>query len=289
VCDLLYFAKKVPSVPMQRRMQLAELVAARRTWPKRVSWRGIFVKAMAMLSGRRPELRRAYMKWPLPRLYEHPAVIANITFEREYQGENGVFVGRIPQPELLSLAEIDARIQELKTTPVEQVPEFRMQLFLSRMPLPIRRFIWWVGLNFSGLYRSWYFGTFAMSVVAAFGASSLHVLSPLSTTMNYSPFEVDGSIDVRLAYDHRVFDGAVGAQLLGALKLGRPLDELLRFVCSFGGALDVAPAFDAEASDRLAGLSDAIDDLLRPARLDSDDDARGDIWIRPGADHRAKM
>ena len=50
VSDLVYFAKQVPSVPVERRMHLAEVVEARQRWPKRVSWRCIFTKAMAILS-----------------------------------------------------------------------------------------------------------------------------------------------------------------------------------------------------------------------------------------------
>jgi hypothetical protein len=214
----LHFAKKVPSVPVQRRMQLGELVAARRTWPHRVTWRSIFAKATSILSARHPELRRAYMKSPFPRLYEHPKVIANIAFERDYKGAPSVFIGRVPQPQLLSLGEIDRRIRHFQTAPINEIPDFCTQLFLSRWPWPIRRLVWWVGLNVSGLYRSWYYGTFAVSVVAALGASSLHPLSPLTTVMNYSPFDADGSIEVRFVYDHRVFDGAMVARFLSELE-----------------------------------------------------------------------
>jgi hypothetical protein len=55
-------------------------------------------------------------------------------------------------------------------------------------------------------------------VVAPFGASSLHVLSPLTTTLNYGTFLPDGSLDVRLVYDHRVLDGATVARALGHLE-----------------------------------------------------------------------
>ncbi|MFL5329061.1 MAG: hypothetical protein ACJ8C4_09100 [Gemmataceae bacterium] len=218
ICDLMHFAKKVPSIPMQRRMALGELVAARRTWPRRLTWRCIFAKAMAILSERRPELRRAYMKSPFPRLYEHPFVIANIAFEREYRGDTCVFIGRVPLPQRLSLADLDRRISEFQTNPVRDIPEFRTHLFLSRWPWPVRRLVWWVGLNVSGLYRSWFYGTFAISVVAALGSSSLHPLSPLTTILNYSPFANDGSLDVRLVYDHRVFDGAMTARFLSELE-----------------------------------------------------------------------
>src|SRR5262249_6079809 len=95
---------------------------------------------------------------------------------------------------------------------------FQRTLRLSRRPFLIRRFIWWCGLNLSGLYRAWFFGTYGISVTANFGAASLHQLSPLTTMINYSTFESDRSIDVRLTYDHRVIDGATAARALVAIE-----------------------------------------------------------------------
>jgi pyruvate/2-oxoglutarate dehydrogenase complex dihydrolipoamide acyltransferase (E2) component len=66
--------------------------------------------------------------------------------------------------------------------------------------------------------------------VAAAGAAGLYVLSPLTTNINYSSFEPDGSIDVRLTYDHRVLDGSMVARTLVALEevlRGAIRDELL--------------------------------------------------------------
>ncbi|HZU36958.1 MAG TPA: hypothetical protein VFA18_13650, partial [Gemmataceae bacterium] len=45
--DLLHFAQKVPSVPVQRRMNLAAVVAARNVAAPRPSWCAIFTKAYA--------------------------------------------------------------------------------------------------------------------------------------------------------------------------------------------------------------------------------------------------
>jgi hypothetical protein len=61
VCDLLHFARAVPSVPTQRRMQLADVVEARRRRAERVSRCAIFIKAFGIVAAARPELRRAYL------------------------------------------------------------------------------------------------------------------------------------------------------------------------------------------------------------------------------------
>ena len=157
------------------------------------------------------------MKFPVARIYEASAIIANIAFERDHDGAKCVFIGRVPQPELMSLAELDKELHDFQNQPVKDVAVFRNQILLSRFPWPIRWFLWWFGLNVSGLGRQWFFGTFAVSATAALGASSLHPLSPCTTILNYSPFADDHSLDVRLIYDHRVTDGA---------EIGRMLSEL---------------------------------------------------------------
>ena len=218
VCDLLHFAKKVPSIPMQRRMRLANVVAAREAATTRVGWCPIFTKAYAIVSAARPELRRCYMPFPFGHLYEHPATIASVGIEREYEGEPGVFFGRVPCPEVLRLVEIDALIRYYKTAPLDKVSGYRTMLRVSKLPAPVRRFVWWFGLNARGLYRACFFGTYGISVVASLGAAGLHLLSPLTTTINYGTFEPDGSLDVRVAYDHRVMDGGTVARAMAHLE-----------------------------------------------------------------------
>src|SRR5438132_10843399 len=95
VCDLLHGALSVPTVPVQRRMRLAEVVAARAAHPLRPAWSAIFTKAYARVASALPELRRAYVKFPWSHLYEYPVSVACIAFERDYCGEKVVFIGRV--------------------------------------------------------------------------------------------------------------------------------------------------------------------------------------------------
>ena len=57
ICDLMHFAKKVPTVPVERRMKLGAVVMARRQAEPRPSWCAIFTKALAFTAASRPELR----------------------------------------------------------------------------------------------------------------------------------------------------------------------------------------------------------------------------------------
>src|SRR5262245_20875602 len=84
VCDLLHFARQVPAVPVERRMDLAAVAAARRLARPRPSWCALLTKAYSFVSALVPELRRAYLPFPRPRLYEHPIPVASIAIERRF-------------------------------------------------------------------------------------------------------------------------------------------------------------------------------------------------------------
>ena len=49
------------------------------------------------------------------------------------------------------------------------MPAFRKMLRATRLPLPLRRLLWWIGLNV-GRQRANYFGSFGVTSVAAYGA-----------------------------------------------------------------------------------------------------------------------
>jgi hypothetical protein len=218
ICDLLHFSQKVPTVPVQRRMHIAPLMAARRQAFPRPSWCSLFTKAYGMVAAARPELRRAYLSIPWPHLYEHPTSIASVAVERRFGDEDAVFFVQIRGPDSHSAEQLDDYIQECKTLPIDKVGTFRRTLRVARLPRPVRRFLWWLGLNLSGYKRARNWGTFGVSVYSSLGAESLHPLSPLTTALNYGVIADDGTVDVRITYDHRVLDGSGIARALAELE-----------------------------------------------------------------------
>jgi hypothetical protein len=225
----MHFAARVPTVPVQRKMKLTEVAAARSACPNRPSWVAVFLKAYAGVANDLPVLRRAYLGLPWPHLREYPKSVASVAVERVYPDEPCVFFGRISDPWRMSLPEIDSRIREYAEAPVESVRLFRKMLAFAAWPRPVRRALLWLGLNLPRT-RPGQFGTFGLSVYSSLGAESLHPLSPLTTTLNYGIVEPDGTVWVRLIYDHRVFDGAVVARALAKLEemLNGPILEELR-------------------------------------------------------------
>lgn len=208
----------VPSVPVQRVMQLAPVVEARAAVAgERPAWAAIFAKAYALVADEMPILRRAYVKLPTPRLYEYPISTASIVVERDFGDEMVVLTMLIWDPARLPVAEISRMIKHAKTVPVEEVKHFKRMLDLARWPMPLRRAIWWLGLNI-GRQRGNYFGSFGITVYSGLGAESLHPLSPLTATLNYGVIGKDGMVAVRIMYDHRVLDGSMVARALERLE-----------------------------------------------------------------------
>jgi hypothetical protein len=68
-------------------MRLPEVVLARAALLTRPSWYAIFAKAYAIVSARRPELRRSYMALPWARLSEHARNFATTAMVDRTSGE----------------------------------------------------------------------------------------------------------------------------------------------------------------------------------------------------------
>src|SRR5689334_15027724 len=83
VADMMQFAAAVPCATVERLMDLSALAAVRRAGTPPPSWTALFVKAYALVAARTPALRTSYLKFPWPRLYEHPFSVATVSVERE--------------------------------------------------------------------------------------------------------------------------------------------------------------------------------------------------------------
>ena len=217
VADLMHASIGVPFVSLARPLQIRSLLEARAQAAQRPGWAAIFVKAFALVAREQPVLRTLYVNWPRPAFYELPRSVAMVAIARVEDGQDCVLPQKVTAPDEMSLAEVDAQIRHAKEAPIEQVPAFRKILRTTRLPLPLRRLFWTIGLNF-GRQRANYFGSFGVTSVAAYGPGQLHALSPGPFVLSYGVEKPDQSIDIVLRWDHRITDAALIARALIRLE-----------------------------------------------------------------------
>src|SRR3984893_3909456 len=217
VADLMHASIRLPFVSLTRPLNVRQLLEARALAAQPPGWAAIFVKAFSLVAREQPVLRTLYAKWPWSSLYELPRSIAMIAIARVEDGEDCVLPQKIIAADAESLIEVDTLIRHAKDAPIGEVPAFRKILRVTGLPLPLRRFMWQVGLNF-GIQRANWFGSFAVTSVAAYGAGALHALGPGSFILSYGVVKQDQTIDVVLRWDHRITDAALMAKTLTRLE-----------------------------------------------------------------------
>jgi hypothetical protein len=217
IADLMHASIRVPFVSLTRTINLRPLLEARAQAAGAPGWAAIFVKAFALVAREQPILRTLYVKLPWPGFYELPRSVAMVAIARSVDGEECVLPQRITAPDEIALIEVDALIRQAKDAPVNEVPAFRKMLKITRLPLPLRRLLWAIGLAF-GRHRVKFFGSFGVTSVAAYGPGELHALSPGPFVLSYGVVRPDQTLDVVLRWDHRVTDAAPMAKALTRLE-----------------------------------------------------------------------
>ena len=217
VADLMQASIRVPFVSLARPLNVRPLLEARALSAKPPGWAAIFVKAFSLVAKDEPVLRTLYAKWPWPSFYELPRSIAMVAIARVEDGQDCVLPQKVPAADELPLGEVDAQIRHARDAPVDAVPSFRKILRVTRLPLPLRRLIWLIGLNFGRQHANW-FGSFGVTSVAAYGAGMLQALSPGPFILSYGVVEQGQTIDVVIRWDHRITDAAVMAKALTRLE-----------------------------------------------------------------------
>jgi hypothetical protein len=217
VADLMHASMRVPFVSLRRTLDIRRLVEARSASAQRPGWAAIFAKAFCLVAREEPVLRTLYVKWPWPHFYELPRSVGMVAIARKEDGEDCVLPQKVTAADELPLAEVDALIRHAKTAEIDDIPAFRKILRATRLPLPLRRLVWFTGFNIPR-QRANYFGSFGITSVAAYGAGELHALSPGPYIVSYGVVGPDRTIDVVIRWDHRVTDAALIAKALTRLE-----------------------------------------------------------------------
>lgn len=214
--DLLHFSRQVPLCGHDRIMDLTACCNARANCHVRVSWAAVFLKAYGLVARDCAELRQTWYRWPWAHLYQHPHSVGSLAVQRTVDGVPWLFWGRIDDPAADSLLALQQRIDDCTQLPVDVV--FRRQWQIAHLPTPIRRLIWWINLNLAWRGRSKRLGTFFLSSLAGRGAEIQLPPAIQTGCLTYGPLDEQQRTRVTLAYDHRVMDGVLVAEVLQRLE-----------------------------------------------------------------------
>jgi hypothetical protein len=217
VIDLMHASTGVPFVSLSRPLHIRPLLEARGAARAPAGWAAILVKAFAIVAQDEPILRTLYVRLPWPAFYELPKSVAMVAVARVEDGEECVLAQRVAAPDAMPLAEIDALLRQAKDAPLQDIPMLRKMMLTMRLPLPLRRLAWLVGLNF-GRQRANFFGTYSVTSVAAYGGGQLHAITPGPYVVSYDVVGADQTLDVVIRWDHRVTDAAPIARVLTRLE-----------------------------------------------------------------------
>jgi hypothetical protein len=211
----MWAASDMARVDVARRVAFRDMMAVRSQLRDPPSWTAIFVKAYAIVAAEVPELRRVYMKYPWPHFYEYSDSMASVLQERQILDDIGVLPLRIRTPDQCPLGELNESIRHAVNAPLEGAGFNRRLVAIARLPLPIRRAFWWIGLNVPRLRKQ--IGTYGVSSAARWKSVLGTSRTVLPCLLSYGPADADGVVDVRLSFDHRIFDGALAGRVLSRL------------------------------------------------------------------------
>jgi hypothetical protein len=217
MADLCHITLGVPLGVIKRRINIGDVLRARAAAAAPVPWTVLFCKAWALAARDRPVLRQAYCKLPWPQLAEAEASVALIMIERAWHGERALFPAKLNRPAERTLTDLAADLARSRNAPIPSIRHFLVIDRICAWPGPIRRFLWWIAFNIGAL-RPTYFGTFGISVLGQSSAEIVSPVSPLTSFVSYGPFQPDGFVDVTIAFDHRVMDGAHVVEAILALE-----------------------------------------------------------------------
>jgi hypothetical protein len=204
--DLVHVGKKAHVMGSAWRVNLAPLVATRSAGKSAVGWTAMWMKALALVGQRRPELRSLYLPFPWARLYVHPVNVCTVAIERTWNNASALFFQQFKAPDQIPLAELDTALRKLKLLPVESIGSFRRLIRFARPPVLVRRMIWSLAINWSGPLRARYIGISSLNPFPTGGSISQSVM-PTSFMLYFGLVEPNGETQIQIFYDHRVMDG----------------------------------------------------------------------------------
>ena len=171
VADLMYFSRRVPTIPVQRHMRLGRRQRGPQpAWNRGPSWVTIFAKAFDLVAA----------DMPVPAaLVSQAALGASLRTSDQHRldrrRERWTPARRPSSSPSCAIragigsGAIDRYLRWFIRSPKANMGLARLGLWVSMLWWPLRRALWWWALNSDGYFRSRQFGTYGISVYSGLG------------------------------------------------------------------------------------------------------------------------
>jgi hypothetical protein len=227
--DLSWASRGMARCLMAARIAVPRARAARAALgAARPPWTVMVAKAFALAALERAALRRVYAALPWPRILQLPHARGAVVVERQHLGEAMLSLARFHAPHAAPLPDLAEGLRVAKHGAPAAAKPFRRFLAFARLPWPLRRVLLGGGIAL-GTPVLKYGASFAVSALPQQGVVILDSMSVLPVFLSYGPLDAGGAMDLHIAFDHRVMDGADAAFALRGIEhaLEGPIAEEL--------------------------------------------------------------
>ena len=162
------------------------------------------------------------------RVARFDAVHGKVTFDKTVDGERVVVSGLVRDLHTAALEDVQRGVERYRDGSPESMPEFAPMRLLHRMPRPLGRLMFRLGVRPLSR-RADVMGTVAVTSLGHRPVDSFHSLGGTTVTLGVGritdrPVVRDGAVTIApvmrlsMAFDHRAIDGALAADVLAEVK-----------------------------------------------------------------------
>lgn len=231
VLDVVRWARRVPSFPVEQVWEAQTLSALRtefnsqspasnhadpRFSAHRISWAALFLRAYGLACRDFPPLRQTFHRFPWGRVFQSDHVGIAICVNRNIEGQDRLYFGRLEAVDSLSIREIQDRLNYYQYHDPQTA--FRQQHLAAGLPRPLRDLMWWWRIEVNCRRTAQRVGTASLSTLAGQGFYNRNHPCLMTSSLSYSPLDSRGRTTVTLQCDHRVMDGFQAGQALTCLR-----------------------------------------------------------------------
>ncbi len=201
--------------------------ATARSRGARYSWVSYLIHATGRTLAEYPAANAALRGGPLPRIARYDGVDVKLTLDKTLAGHRVVLAGLLRDAHTSGLDEIQAGVDHYRAADPDRAPEFAGVRKLDRLPLPVGELVFRLGVG-SLTRRRALMGTVSVTSLGRGAVDAFHSVGGTTITLGAGrvvrrPVVREDAVVIApvqrlsLAFDHRVIDGALAAEVLTAL------------------------------------------------------------------------